>query len=257
MTQACPGLVEQVEAGELDSAKTRELVERYTRPLLERGADTLVLGCTHYPFLRPLIAELAGSGVKLIDTGEAVARQVVRRLPERLLGRMDATPDERFWTTGDARAAHGIVSQLWGRPVASTLSKQRPPTRVSAVRRRSPARDARGSRASAARRRCDRPRGRRPSRAVVGMLRTSKRLAVCGFSSTLSFATRAWPPSSAASSSSVGASVRHGPHHGAQASTSTGSGERSTSAAKVASVTVSGAASSRGNGCLQRPQTGA
>jgi glutamate racemase len=65
-----------------------------------------------------LIAEIAGSGVSLIDTGEAVARQVVRRLPERLLGRMDATPDERFWTTGDARAARGIVSRLWGRPVA-------------------------------------------------------------------------------------------------------------------------------------------
>jgi glutamate racemase len=118
VTQACPGLVEQVEAGELDGAKTRELVERYTHPLLERGADTLVLGCTHYPFLRPLIAEIAGSGVNLIDTGEAVARQVVRRLPERLLGRMDATPDERFWTTGDARTARRIVSQLWGRPVA-------------------------------------------------------------------------------------------------------------------------------------------
>ena len=79
VTQACPGLVEQVEAGELASAATRELVARYTRPLLERGADTIVLGCTHYPFLRPLIAELVGSGVQLIDTGEAVARQVVRR----------------------------------------------------------------------------------------------------------------------------------------------------------------------------------
>ncbi len=117
VTQACPGLVEQVEAGELATAKTRELVARYTQPLLERGADTLVLGCTHYPFLRPLIAELAGPGVKLIDTGEAVARQVVRRLPEWLLGRMDATPDERFWTTGDARKVGGIASQLWGRPV--------------------------------------------------------------------------------------------------------------------------------------------
>ena len=53
VTQACPGLVEQVEAGELASAATRELVARYTRPLVERGADTIVLGCTHYPFLRP------------------------------------------------------------------------------------------------------------------------------------------------------------------------------------------------------------
>jgi glutamate racemase len=118
VTQACPGLVEQVEAGELASARTRELVERYTRPLLERGADTLVLGCTHYPFLRPLIAELVGREVQLIDTGEAVARQVVRRLPEKLLGRGDTTAVEHFWTTGDAETARGIMSQLWGRPVA-------------------------------------------------------------------------------------------------------------------------------------------
>jgi glutamate racemase len=117
VTQACPGLVEQVEAGQLAAPKTRELVERYTRPLLERRADTIVLGCTHFPFLRPLIAAAAGPGVQLIDTGEAVARQVVRKLPEKLLGRIDATPEERFWTTGDAASASRIVSQLWGRSV--------------------------------------------------------------------------------------------------------------------------------------------
>src|SRR5690606_9473039 len=81
VTQACPGLVEKVEAGDLDGPETRALVARYTQPLLARGADTLVLGCTHYPFLRPLIAASAGPEVRLIDTGEAVARQVVRRLP--------------------------------------------------------------------------------------------------------------------------------------------------------------------------------
>jgi glutamate racemase len=118
VTQACPGLVEQVEAGELATAATRELVARYTKPLLERGADTLVLGCTHYPFLRPLIAELVGREVQLIDTGEAVARQVVRRLPEKLLGRGDTTAVEHFWTSGDARSARGIVGQLWGQAVA-------------------------------------------------------------------------------------------------------------------------------------------
>lgn len=117
VTQACPGLVEQVEAGELASAATRELVARYTRPLVERGADTIVLGCTHYPFLKPMIAEIVGPDVHLIDTGEAVARQVVRRLPEVVIGRMDAQPTERFWTTGDARSAARIVGQLWGRPV--------------------------------------------------------------------------------------------------------------------------------------------
>ena len=117
VTQACPGLVEQVEAGDLTSGATRELVARYTRPLLERGADTIVLGCTHYPFLRPLIAAVVGPTVQLVDTGEAVARQVVRRLPAALIGRIDLQPDERFWTTGNAAAAARTMSRLWGRPV--------------------------------------------------------------------------------------------------------------------------------------------
>ena len=117
VTQACPGLVERVEAGELASTTTRELVARYTAPLLARGADTIVLGCTHYPFLKPLIADLVGPRVQLIDTGEAVARQVVRKVPGALIGRVDATPDERFWTTGDAHSASRIMSQLWGHSV--------------------------------------------------------------------------------------------------------------------------------------------
>jgi glutamate racemase len=112
--QACPGLVEQVEAGELDSAKTRELVARYTQPLLARGADTLVLGCTHYPFLKPVIAAAVGPDVRLIDTGEAVARQVVRRLPDEVVPALGAAPAERFWSTGDVGVARRIVAQLWG-----------------------------------------------------------------------------------------------------------------------------------------------
>jgi glutamate racemase len=112
--QACPGLVEQVEAGELDSAKTRELVARYTQPLLARGADTFVLGCTHYPFLKPAIAAAVGPDVRLIDTGEAVARQVVRRLPGEAVPALGAAPAERFWSTGDVGVARRIVAQLWG-----------------------------------------------------------------------------------------------------------------------------------------------
>jgi glutamate racemase len=117
VTQACPGLVEKVEAGELDSAATRALVARYTQPLIARGADTLVLGCTHYPFLKPVIEELVGPDVRLIDTGEAVARQVVRRLPSAASRAQAEGPTERFWSTGDLVAARRIVSQLWGRPV--------------------------------------------------------------------------------------------------------------------------------------------
>ncbi len=117
VTQACPGLVEQVEAGELDTPATRALVERYTKPLIARGADTLVLGCTHYPYLTPVITELVGADVRLVDTGEAVARQVVRRLPAAASRAEARAPRERFWSTGDLVSARRIMSQLWGRPV--------------------------------------------------------------------------------------------------------------------------------------------
>lgn len=118
VTQACPGLVERIEAGELASEATRALVERYTRPLLERGADTLVLGCTHFPFVTPLIAAAAGPGVKLIDTGEAVARQVARRLAGTPEPSKRRKPTERFWSTGDVSVARRIVPKLWGAPAA-------------------------------------------------------------------------------------------------------------------------------------------
>lgn len=117
VTQACPGLVEQVEAGELDSVKTRELVERYTKPLLAQGADTLVLGCTHYPFLRPLIAAIAGPSVTLVDTGAAVARQLVRRLVDSGIAGEAGGGGERFWTTGDVASAVHSMTRLWGAPV--------------------------------------------------------------------------------------------------------------------------------------------
>jgi len=69
--QACPALVPLVERGELDSPAARRAVAECVAPLLERGADTIVLGCTHYPFLRPLIAEAAGAGVAIVDPAEA------------------------------------------------------------------------------------------------------------------------------------------------------------------------------------------
>ena len=77
--QACPGLAEQVERGDLDSPATRALVEQYVRPLVAKGADTIVLGCTHYAFLEPVIREVAGPGVAVIDPAAAVARELRRR----------------------------------------------------------------------------------------------------------------------------------------------------------------------------------
>ena len=73
IVQPCPGLVEQVELGDLAGPLTRRLLEGFIAPLLDAGADTLVLGCTHFPFLQPLLRELVGGEVAVIETGAAVA----------------------------------------------------------------------------------------------------------------------------------------------------------------------------------------
>lgn len=120
VTQGCPGLVEVVERGDLHSVEARRLVERYTSPLLQAGADTFILGCTHYPFLAPLIREVAGDGISLIDTGAAVARELKRRVDTELPPRvaMGVIGSESFHTSGDVERATRITSQLWGKDVA-------------------------------------------------------------------------------------------------------------------------------------------
>ncbi|MBI4755919.1 MAG: glutamate racemase [Betaproteobacteria bacterium] len=118
VVQPAHGLVERVEAGDLEGADTRGLVERYVTPLLRRGADTLVLGCTHYPFIVPLIRDLAGPEVTIMDPGPAVAREVRRRLAdENLLAPGSQAGSTRFWTSHDTAAAARLMSRLWGAEV--------------------------------------------------------------------------------------------------------------------------------------------
>jgi glutamate racemase len=78
LTQACPRWVELVERAEVDGPEARRQVAACLAPILDGGADTLVLGCTHFPFLVPLIEEVAGPGVRIVDPAPAVARQVRR-----------------------------------------------------------------------------------------------------------------------------------------------------------------------------------
>ncbi|MCP5425457.1 MAG: glutamate racemase [Gammaproteobacteria bacterium] len=117
LVQPCPGLVEQIEAGEFDTPTTRQLVENYLTPLLRRGVDTLVLGCTHYPWVLPVISDLAGPAVRIVDTGPAVASQLQRRLAEvGLLNQDVGLPGtEEFWTSGSVEHLRRLISRLWGR----------------------------------------------------------------------------------------------------------------------------------------------
>lgn len=111
--QPCPGLVERVEAGDLDGDATAALLSQYLAPLLAAGADTIVLGCTHYPFLRALVERLAGPGVTVVDPSDAVAR----RLAEVLGAHRGGHGRLQAFTTGDAPAQSMLMSRLLGEPV--------------------------------------------------------------------------------------------------------------------------------------------
>ena len=116
--QPVPGLVEFIEAGELESPQLRSMVEGYVRPLVDQGADTLVLGSTHYVFLKPVLTDLFGTRLMLIETGAAIARQLRRVLDERGLAAPDGSAaTERFWTSGEPERSRRVISKLLGREV--------------------------------------------------------------------------------------------------------------------------------------------
>ncbi|HOO42415.1 MAG TPA: glutamate racemase [Bacteroidales bacterium] len=95
------GWVEAVEKGELQSGETEELVRKTIIPILEAGADHLVLGCTHYPFLIPVIRKIAGPGVEIVNPAPAVARRVKQLLDENGLVADNVTlePEDLYYTS--------------------------------------------------------------------------------------------------------------------------------------------------------------
>jgi glutamate racemase len=112
-TIEAPGLAERVEAGDVDSDETRELVRRYLAPVRDSGADVLVLGCTHYAFLRDVIEREVGDGATLIEPSEAVARQVKRVLSDRRLRNPRAEGGEVLYLcSGDADAFAALRASL-------------------------------------------------------------------------------------------------------------------------------------------------
>jgi glutamate racemase len=113
LQDTCPGLVQQIEAGQLDTSGTRAILEQALQPMLDENIDTLVLGCTHYPFVIPLIKHITGSGVRVIDPAPAVARQV-RRLLERSGDCYDGTiaGQVRYFTTGDPQPLRYLLPVL-------------------------------------------------------------------------------------------------------------------------------------------------
>ncbi len=114
--QPCPGLVELVEAGRLDGPDVRAQVAGCVLPLVNDGADTIVLGCTHYPFLMKEIRAVAGPGVNIVDPAIAVARELHRRLEAAsLLAEGKRQGADRFYTTGTVEHVEDVLALLWGR----------------------------------------------------------------------------------------------------------------------------------------------
>ena len=112
ITQPCPGLVELIESGDLHSPQLRALLKHYVDPLLANGCDTIILGCTHYPFLKPMLKSMILESISLIDTGAAVARQLQRLLAERDLLAEGPNRPVRFWTSADPESLRSTLVLL-------------------------------------------------------------------------------------------------------------------------------------------------
>lgn len=115
LQDTCPGLVGQIEAGQIHAPETRAILERALLPMVEGGVDTIVMGCTHYPFIIPIVQEIVGPEVDVIDPAPAVARQVKRVLESRgWASAGEQEGDMQFYTTGDPHPFTDIIPTLLG-----------------------------------------------------------------------------------------------------------------------------------------------
>lgn len=114
LEQPCAGLADHIEQGGIDDAATEALVRRFVRPLLDGGADTIVLGCTHYPLIAHIVRRIAGPGVEVIENGTAVARELARQLAVRSRLRGQGEGTVAFWASGNLSGITDVVARLWG-----------------------------------------------------------------------------------------------------------------------------------------------
>ncbi len=115
LTQACPLFVPLVEEGWLDDPIAEQVAQRYLQPLLDGGIDTLVLGCTHYPLLKPVLERVMGLDVELVDSAEAVAALVAAELERRgLLRRATAAAEQHVCVTDASESFERLVRRILG-----------------------------------------------------------------------------------------------------------------------------------------------
>ncbi len=114
--ETCPGLVEEIEAGNLHGEKTIAILKQALYPMLEQNVDTVVLGCTHYPFVLPEIRKIAGKDIQVIDPAPAVARRVQTLLDQHFEEELkkNSPPSLLFYTTGEAGIFQKQIKALLG-----------------------------------------------------------------------------------------------------------------------------------------------
>lgn len=115
----CAGLVDEIEAGRLHAGIAEEILRQELEPMLARGIDRVVLGCTHYPFAIPIIKEIVGDGVKVIDPAPAIGRQVGRLLDQNSLRNGGGEGEIQYLTSGDAKQYQALIKALLGEDVVA------------------------------------------------------------------------------------------------------------------------------------------
>jgi glutamate racemase len=115
LQDTCPGLVQQIERGNIHGAETRQILEAALLPMLENDIDTVVLGCTHYPFVIPLIQQIVGDGVRVIDPAPAVAKQTGRLLQASGTRNYSSAKGQiKLYTSGDPSTLVSLLPKLMG-----------------------------------------------------------------------------------------------------------------------------------------------
>lgn len=115
VANTAPGLVESIERGDTDSEATRAIVRQAVAPIIAAGADVLALGCTHYPFVAPIIRECVGDSMTLVDPSEAVARQTERLVRQAGQSQPEGGEGQRiFFTSGEVADFERVLRKLVG-----------------------------------------------------------------------------------------------------------------------------------------------
>ncbi len=117
LQDTCPGLVMEIDSGNLDTPKVQAILERALQPMLAQGIDTVVLGCTHFPFVIPTIEKIVGPEVRVIDPSPAVARQAECLLEGNGLRKPGSASGEVIYlTTGNPSELERLLPRLIGEP---------------------------------------------------------------------------------------------------------------------------------------------